>query len=61
MRVDDVGFQSRSDRWRSVQEIKNIVVIFFPFDFFLEHYMQMGGKQQNGQLPLPDRTKTSAA
>lgn len=23
--------------------------------------MQMGGEQQNGQLPLPDKTKTSAA
>lgn len=32
--MDDAGFQSRCDRWRSVQEIKNIVVIFFPFDFF---------------------------
>lgn len=34
MRADDAGIQPRSDRWRSVQEIKNIVVIFPPLIFF---------------------------
>lgn len=58
MREDDAGIQPRSDRWRSVQEIKNIVVIFPPlifFFFFTAVTLHANGRRTTERTVVPPR------